>query len=247
MANLPYDEYAEFFELCRSDLRELKTAGVFSQARDAWRAGTAARELGLERAAVKGLGGGDQAVQAINSRYKELIASGVNPETARAYAVQEANLLKSQGGYGEGIDVLRDARLQGSEGYQTLDKAVQSQQQAARAAAEREARSQAQEQARASRAGAGAGDSAADVATPSNSGGGLGMGKALALAGGTSMLAGVGAYNAGAAKQKEIGDRNRNLAFGAGMAGGAVAPQFIGNVRKMLGNMGGPQTPGREA
>lgn len=239
-----YDEYAALFEACRHDWRSVKEAGFFGNMADKVRAYGTARSIGLDRGAVRAMGGSEEALKAMNGRYQELIDSGVDAATARSYLVKETNSLKSHGGFGEDLSLVADSRKASNPELAGLEQQVSKQQAARKAALEREqaaAARQAEAEA-AQRARTEAGEVAPTGAPDGTAApGGLSTGKALALAGGTSLAAGGGAYAVGSAQQKEIGDRNRNLAFGAGLAGGAVAPQLMGNVKRMLGGQKNPQ------
>jgi len=54
---------------------------------------------------------------------------------------------------------------------------------------------------------------------------------------------GGGAYGLGRYQGQEIGEKNRNLAFGAGMATGAVAPKLMERASGVLNSIGGSGRP----
>jgi hypothetical protein len=78
---------------------------------------------------------------------------------------------------------------------------------------------------------------AGDAAGPGGSGG-HGLRNAL-LAGTAAAGTGAAGHQYGQMKEREVGTRNRNLAFGAGAAAGIAAPGLMKNVGKSLQGMGG--------
>jgi len=231
-----YDEYGELLAACREDWRMAKQANVFSDALARLRAGGVAKDLGLDRAAIRAAGGGGDALNAVNTRFKDLAQEGVDEALARQYAVREMNANSVRGGHAGDLDIVRNARRDADPELARMQAEIDAQRKAYAAQA---ARQQQAEAAQASRAATGA--PAGSVANAGDSGGGgIGAGKALGLAGAGAGLAGAGAYQYGKAEEKQRGDRNRNLAFGAGAASGAVAPQLMGNIKKLIGNQLNP-------
>ena len=67
----------------------------------------------------------------------------------------------------------------------------------------------------------------------------------LLLGGAAAALTGLGAYQLGKATERRQSLRNRNLAFGAGLAAGTLAPDVVRRGAGLLQNLGRALAPAR--
>lgn len=214
--------YADAFAQTSQHLEHVKVAGkggIFRRIRNAMRRTPTVPDDPTEawlhhmQQAVKAEGSSSAAEKAFRAQQEELAA-----QAAEARSAAEATGARVVGLQRLGLD---------ADAYD-LGVKTKAERQAAEAAAEAAAKATS--------------DAAVDAAGEAGSAPRrYGLGGAIAGGIGAGGLA-VGAHQYGRAKEKELGDRNRNLAFGAGTALGVAAPGLVKNVGSTLqGLVGAPQ------